>query len=1455
VAKIKVVNNNLDQNLNGDFFNSTPSQTIFQFGSFSVTSNFDGRTPIDYTNTLSSFVRSVTLDTMGVNDIQSQILHNYATNAVLNLDKSDLNTFIRFGSAYEFLRVAVETIVTNYPYGLFMNSQISRTGNVTYINYVYDNVSNTSTFDIPVSSINNSYDLVYNYGNVGIPNDIRLKNLNLSYDKYIVWTSLNPDNNKSNIVGFTGSTSGYPFLSIRAVGNPFAMISGTTSSPLDFHLKPNNFIFEEFRALLNQYEKYMVSTRVTGSSAGFKFSLKEPILLDDGNITYSETVLYWSTSDKYNININGSVYQNFLQTILTIGAKYDKIKTDLIARFLTPASIKAYDLTEEGKMTKLLRIYGAEFDQMREFIDSLVYINKVSYNKINNVPDQLIKNLSRTFGWNYFSLVNESELVSSFLTIDENERNLETDLMPAEIDIELWRRILINTNYFWKTKGTREAIRSMFLLIGIPEPFINITEYVYTVDGKINPNTVRLTQSEFPNNSLPYDNSGYPTAPLESPTFFFQISGDTDSGQAYMDNFRNAGFNLKRTIDNKKSWSESGATYRIDDTTPQYFQADSKLVINTKEVDISLDTARGIEYNVYNYIQTDFTANSSGFTLPYSYVNISLGYTGTENTFPLPAGYSSNKVQGDLEVRFNGILLNAPRSGNTSDYNAGADYTINLTNKTFTLTGETGAIYANNNASGRDVIQATFVYSGGTHSLSGVTVDYIVTRVSANVNGTEIILPEFPRGDVQLTVNGIALTKGTPQFTADYLLDPNNTISGTSRVIIQNQDVISYLRINPVVQIAFVKVQGSDDISARSEVVRVDTFNSSKIYYNQGANKYVYKLNYKANSASDVKVLVDGIALEPNTDYSVNVQNAYEVFLPKGIKYGSIISVYYLVGGNSLFKPVVSDVFGIGDISQLSFLEFIELIRRKMINARNRKTISDFKGGWYPSLLRIYMEYMRRSLLPENDPLHSNGYTFANLYPFLSKYNAFFQRFVDELLPATIILRGSGLLIRNTIFTKQKFMYRRGVNLYGEDTTEFDSRGNAMYLYMGEDGSIFRIAQPNEETQPTLYVETIQGIWIESVMKISTGGMNIIGTEILTSYGLEYRKVESGTEPWIGIELNVPLTTNNYSITLADVEYGQTYEYRAIVRSGIYGYTGETLQTIIPLPNVVPEIFTKIGTAGEFSIATGGINIIGWENADYYGMQYRRLGDVGITDITVSPLVLNYSAGGTPQNVEVSGDTWNTTDVVRNPIVSWIVAPTTPIAPSPTGTISTIPVSVNTGAARTGTVCYVPTEGTTKYVTINQSGVTVTNKSVYMCTIGSSGDPQTSPPKIVCGIITGATIGDQMSIGENFALGLCWRRVHETHQGIVTTHSACVTCQSIGYPVGVIYSVNELGSTAAQNITTIIPPFNVKYGDDVRTYVALDSELGDGYTCMEIMSIVSGNGDFIMGTSPIKINT
>jgi len=671
------------------------------------------------------------------------------------------------------------------------------------------------------------------------------------------------------------------------------------------------------------------------------------------------------------------------------------------------------------------------------------------------------------------------------------------------------------------------------------------------------------------------------------------------------------GFDLTPIVDNKKSWVQAGAITRIDDTTPQYYQEDSKLVLNTKEVDVALDTARGIEYDVWDYVaHTDFPANSSGYTMPFTYVNISLGVT-NPTVFPLPpAQYSPNKVMGDLEVRFNGILLNGPKSGTTTGITYQADYSIDYVNKTFTLLTAS----AQSNTYRRDVIQATFVYSGGTEFISGISVQYLVTRVRANLSGTEIPLPSMPRGDVQVTINGVALTKGTPQFSADYVVDAIN-----NKLIIQNVDVISYLSVNPDVQVAYLEVIGSDDINVKSEIYRVDSFNTGKLYYNSLAGKFVYKLNYKVNNASEVKLLIDGIALEPGMDYNLNVSNPYEIFLPSGIKYGTVISAYYLVGGVDYFNPIVGDVFGLGDISQLSFLEFIELLQRKMINVRNRKTVSDFKGGWYPTLLNVYLQYLKRANIDPESKLHSNGYTFENLYSFLSKYNAFFQKFVDQLLSATIILKKGGLLIRNSVFTKQKFTYKRGVNLYSGNTSAgIDMRGMVMVQYFGDDGSEFIIAQSSAPPPLVLHVDTKMGMgcydMINSTGRIeATGGVYISGHTCVTDYGMEYKCHASGVWSCAPNPLcTTLLSTTCYPATICDLNQGSIYDYRAIIKSDSIIAYGDTLTTTIPIrppdPIVItPTAHTITGSVERYSISeTGGFIIPSGltSGVTAYGMQY-----------------------------------------------------------------------------------------------------------------------------------------------------------------------------------------------------------------------------------------------------------
>jgi hypothetical protein len=180
--------------------------------------------------------------------------------------------------------------------------------------------------------------------------------------------------------------------------------------------------------------------------------------------------------------------------------------------------------------------------------------------------------------------------------------------------------------------------------------------------------------------------------------------------------------------------------------------------------------------------------------------------------------------------------------------------------------------------------------------------------------------------------------------------------------------------------------------------------------------------------------------------------------------------------------PINFGDFHFPDLSTITFLEYVELINRRLINAKNRKTITDHEGGIYPTVQKLYEEYLKRSFA-KSPIVPSNGYTFYNLYPFINKFNAFFHRFIDQLLSATIILKKGGVLIRNTAYTKQKFTYRRGVsfisqlNYLGDDGSMFvvpvpPPAATPLFIFQEEENIPLHIYQQGENNPPYLFVES-----------------------------------------------------------------------------------------------------------------------------------------------------------------------------------------------------------------------------------------------------------------------------------------------------------------------------------------------------------------------------------------------
>lgn len=117
-------------------------------------------------------------------------------------------------------------------------------------------------------------------------------------------------------------------------------------------------------------------------------------------------------------------------------------------------------------------------------------------------------------------------------------------------------------------------------------------------------------------------------------------------------------------------------------------------------------------------------------------------------------------------------------------------------------------------------------------------------------------------------------------------------------------------------------------------------------------------------------------------------------------------------------------------ITGMTFSEYLQFIYTSNIEPRNRKTNNQSHTTFgYPELKKIYMNYYLMSY-PQ-----SNRLTIKKLESFLELVEVNFQSYLTQLIPATTILECQGTTYRNTVFQRQRFVYKSGIN----DGSEFQN--------------------------------------------------------------------------------------------------------------------------------------------------------------------------------------------------------------------------------------------------------------------------------------------------------------------------------------------------------------------------------------------------------------------------------
>lgn len=555
----KIGQGDFSPNLVGQQF--TQGTPLFTLGNFAITTNTSSAGISKVYNT-GSFSESYSLENLNLTEQESKVLSNESIKLVLNLDPTNLERYVYFGSFYEFISSTIKSILLQWKGSLYVNiflpNDPTATPKNTILNYSYDSVSNKSYFKIPVSTVINNFALVYEsqYGGESTENQNTtfnpnnesygsIYNLNLHFGEYQI----------SNIFGdffvtnFTGSTENDPYIHLEVNDNAWPPLESLGFGSYNYHLRPKEESLNKyFFNLLSDFEKEVLNQLTTPQ---YTIKIQSPKKTDKGTIMLAQRTLTWPTSDGYNLDNRGSEFQVYFSSWLNEAKSFDELKTDLIARRFVTGSIIDFDTDGGGneiygrKVNKLLRIYGREFDEIKKYIDGISFARVVTYNKKDNAPDELIKILAGELGLDVLLSFFDNNLFQEVLpnnTTQEGFGNLQTipfsgysrNLSPKEMDIELWRRLVINAWWLFKSKGHRKVLEFFLNLFKIQDCVISLDEYIYIaenapldVDETLNKiaNYLEIEPTDISASDYPMDIYGFPEVFPNRVDYYYQLNG------------------------------------------------------------------------------------------------------------------------------------------------------------------------------------------------------------------------------------------------------------------------------------------------------------------------------------------------------------------------------------------------------------------------------------------------------------------------------------------------------------------------------------------------------------------------------------------------------------------------------------------------------------------------------------------------------------------------------------------------------------------------------------------------------------------------------------------------------------------------------------------------------------------------------------------------------------------
>ena len=350
------------------------------------------------------------------------------SNNDIKIDYYSLRDFAYYGSCKELIRVSINNILANFPGELYAHT-FSIKGDEVSPMVFYDDKSKGNTPDLietkPLAegkillenpfninlhtSINNNESSLKYFSNEGFKN----YQLVIGDNKYNI-TAYDVISNAKNCVGdliatikLTTNVKTINVYAYQGEDNVYYFVDNENKN---IHIRPQEKFLNNFFKKLDVFEQILLNRN---TNPLYKASFEVISENDYGFKTDIKDFIFPIGNGGYNIGSNKASLEKYIKKLSDIASYYDEVFCDNLYRSLTHESIKNFDWTiskldtdetemyQEGldKISKIIRVFGRAFDDLKLRIDDIKNINNLSYDSINNTKDDFIATLCKYDGW------------------------------------------------------------------------------------------------------------------------------------------------------------------------------------------------------------------------------------------------------------------------------------------------------------------------------------------------------------------------------------------------------------------------------------------------------------------------------------------------------------------------------------------------------------------------------------------------------------------------------------------------------------------------------------------------------------------------------------------------------------------------------------------------------------------------------------------------------------------------------------------------------------------------------------------------------------------------------------------------------------------------------------------------------------------------------------------------